>query len=175
MPVHVLCKSKILIDMNRDSSVVISAFVSEINERVTLLSCQPAEPLFTLIITVMVWKSWGFQRAGGYVKENSMYHQHTFQYIPFNALQCQAGRCTTQLPKWFIGNEGRCQWGLLHIGSIKPWAEEWFNSHMAIATVGGERESPLDCGHSVLLFFPSRFYLQSLHLNLGLKEHNQAG
>lgn len=54
LPVHVLCKSKILIDMNRDSSVVISAFVSEINERVTLLSCQPAEPLFTLIITVMV-------------------------------------------------------------------------------------------------------------------------
>lgn len=71
----------------------------------------------------------------------------------------QAGRCTTQLSRWFMGNKGRCQRGLLHNGSIKSRAEQWLNSHMAIATVGGERESPLDCGrtlkdcgHSVLLY-----------------------
>lgn len=70
----------------------------------------------------------------------------------FYALQCQASQCTTQLPRWFMGNKGSCWRGLLHIGSIKSWAEQWFNSHTAIATAGGERESPLDCGHSVLLY-----------------------
>lgn len=50
-----------------------------------------------------------------------MSHRHTFQYIPFIALECQVGRCSVQLPGWFIGNRGSCQWGLLHIRSIKPW------------------------------------------------------
>lgn len=104
----------------------------------------------------------------------------------------QAGRCTTQLSRWFMGNKGRCQRGLLHNGSIKSRAEQWLNSHMAIATVGGERESPLDCGrtlkdcgHSVLLyhsvlccfffFLNQKLLSAELHLNLGFQEHDQIG
>lgn len=91
----------------------------------------------------------------------------------FNALQCRAGRCTTQLPRWFIGNKGCCQRGLLHNGSIKSWAEQWLNSHMAIATVGGERESPLDCGRTlkdlVLLSHDGFLNQQFLFAELNLK------
>lgn len=31
-------------------------------------------------------------RGGGRVKRNGTSHRHTFQYIPFNALECQVGR-----------------------------------------------------------------------------------
>lgn len=72
-----------------------------------------------------------------------------FFFFISNALQCQASRCTTQLPRWFMGNKGSFWRGLLHIGSIKSWTEQWFNSHTAIATAGGERESPLDCGRTL--------------------------
>lgn len=56
-----------------------------------------------------------------YVKWNCMSHSHTFQYITFNTFECQVGRCSVQLRRWFIGNQGSCQWGLLHLRSIKPW------------------------------------------------------
>lgn len=83
LPVKAFQKRKILIDMNREITVVINSFVTEMNECVKLLSCQPAEQLFMLIITVMALKSRELERAGGYLKENSMYHQLTFLYILF--------------------------------------------------------------------------------------------
>lgn len=64
--------------MNRIITVVINSFVTEINGSVKLLSCQPAERLFMLIVTIMVSKSRELEKAGGYVKENSMYSPHTF-------------------------------------------------------------------------------------------------
>lgn len=80
--------------MNPEITVVINSFVSEINESVEL-------PASRVIIHAQRYSN-GLkkgERAGGYVKESSVYHQHTFLYSLFDALQCQAGRCcTTQLP-----------------------------------------------------------------------------
>lgn len=42
--------------MKREITVVTNSFVTEINESIKLLSCQPAERLFMLIITVKAFK-----------------------------------------------------------------------------------------------------------------------
>lgn len=104
-------------------------------------------------------KAENFQTLWDCVKQNCVHHQHTFQYILFNASQCQVGRCSEQLAWWVIGNEGSWEWGLLDIRSIKFWAQQPLNSHVAHAAAKGERASPLDCGrtlkdcgHHVLLY-----------------------
>lgn len=74
------------------------------------------------------------------MKQNCMSHSHTFQYIAFNALACQVGRCGVQLPRWFIGNRGSCQWGLLHIRSIKPWLGRGSTSTHMSQTLSGRRK-----------------------------------
>lgn len=58
--------------MNREITVVINSFVSQINESIKLLSCQPMERVFMLSVTAWLKKGNELERAGGYVKENSV-------------------------------------------------------------------------------------------------------
>lgn len=127
--------------VNREIIAVINSFVTHINERVKLLSCQPAEQsnYSRSAYQQELKKEEGGRLCGGKLRVPST---HLLSDPVFRFYSALASRCTTQLATWFIGSKERCQGGLLHNRSIKSWAEQRFNSHMAITTVGGEEGEP---------------------------------